>query len=190
MPRKLALIALILGSFAVGSAASAQSPFAPMMNLRTAQQRTQAQNSAPRNGTLRCAVDENGVSAPASIEVRQGTRVVASASCANAITLPAGSYTAIVTLETAIDRPTRTLSVSVPGDAEAIARASFATAILEVRFTAGGNSTSGIAIVRQGGRDIGTLGSGVPVRISAGTYDLTLRYRSTDRVMSVALSAD
>ena len=78
--------------------------------------------------------------------------------------------------------------MSVPLNGEGIARASFATSILEVVFTASGQSAQGTAILRRDGRDIGTLGSGVPVRVSAGSYQLVARYRTQERSFAVALT--
>jgi hypothetical protein len=184
---KLAPIALILGVLTVESARAQQ---APLVQRSPLQQRTQTANPAPSTGRLRCVADENGASAPATIEIRQGQRIVANGACASSLELPAGRYTATITLTSALDRPSRSLEVSVASGAEAIARASFATAVLEVNFTFEGEATRGIASVRQNGRELGTLGSGVPARISAGSYEIALRYRTTERVIQVSLAAD
>ena len=141
-----------------------------------------------RPGQLTIAVDENGAYAPSTFQVRQAGRVVASGSSGSPIALPAGAYDVTLTLETALDRPTRTVRVLVPDGGVAPARASFQTSILEVRFTKDRVAVHGLATVRQGDRVIGTLGSGVTARVSAGTYQIDARYRTEQRTYSVTLA--
>jgi hypothetical protein len=162
MRSHLALLALVL-AFGLAATASAQS-------------------------RVRCQVDENGAPAQARIDLSSQGRVVASGSCANPVAVPAGSYSATITLEGVLDRPTQTVQVTVPANGEGIARASFATSILEVVFTAGGQSANGTAILRRDGRDIGTLGTRVPVRVSAGSYQLVARYRTQERTFALTLA--
>lgn len=143
-----------------------------------------------RPGRLTAVVDENGAHAPSSVHVRRGGRLVASGSSATPIELPAGTYDVTITLETALDRPTRTVRVSVPEGGTATARASFRTSIIEVRFTKDRTAVHGLATLRQGGRVIGTLGSGVTARVSAGTYEIDARYRTEQRTYTVALAPE
>ncbi len=145
---------------------------------------------APAPGRLACAADENGIAAPASVQLRSGGNVVASGSCASPIEVPAGTYDAIVTLESALDRPTRALRVTVQPGALATARASFQTAILEVRFTADRSPVPGLAIIQRDGVTVGTLGSGVSARLSAGTYTIVARYRTGERTYVVTLAPE
>src|SRR5690606_15044767 len=130
----------------------------------------------------------NGAPASASIALHAGGRAVASGSCASALELPPGTYDAVVTLETALDRPSRTVRVIVPEGGVATARASFETAILEVRFTADRVATHGLAIIERDGVAVGTLGSGVSARLSAGTYTIVARHRTAERRFVVALA--
>jgi hypothetical protein len=144
--------------------------------------------TASAESRIRCQVDENGAPAQARIDVSSNGRVIASGSCGNPIAVPAGSYSATLTLENVIDRPTRTVQVSVPLNGEGVARASFATSIVEVIFSVSGRTTQGTAILMRDGREIGTLGTGVPVRVSAGSYQLVARYQAQSRSYALALS--
>lgn len=145
---------------------------------------------APRPGRVICAADENGIPAPASIELRAAGRAVARGSCASPLEVPAGAYDAIVTLESALDRPTRAVRVVVPEGGLATARASFETAILEVRFTSARSPVPGLAIIERDGVVVGTLGSGVTARLSAGTYTVVARYRTAEQRHAVTLVRD
>jgi hypothetical protein len=149
---------------------------------------TTATTAPARPGQLTVAVDENGAYAASTYQVRQAGRVIASGSSGSPIALPAGAYEVAITLETALDRPTRTVRVLVPEGGVATARASFSTSILEVRFTKDRMAVHGLATVRQGDRVIGTLGSGVTARVSAGTYEIEARYRTEVRSYSVTLA--
>jgi hypothetical protein len=142
-----------------------------------------------RPGSMGCRVEENGVAAPASFALRQNGRTVASGRCGQApVEVPAGRYEAVLTLETAIDRPQRTVSLTVPEGGRALATARFSTSIVEVRFTKDRAPVHGLAIIRRDGETVGTLGSGVSARISAGTYEIVARYRTEDRTYSVTLA--
>lgn len=138
---------------------------------------------------MRCVALDNGVGASAALEVRRtDNSLVARGSCARLVELPAGTYLATITFEDALDKPTRTVTVRVAEGTEAIARASFETAILEVRFTADRQPVHGLAVVRKDGRELGSLGSGVTARVSAGTYQITARYRTREHAYTVTLA--
>ncbi len=160
--------------------------FYPSLAIRTP---SVAPAPAPTEpGELACRAEENGIYAPARIEIRRGAELVASGSCDQSFSLAPGSYSAIVTLETTLDRPTRTISVNVPSGGRATAFAPFATSVLEVRFFSSRIAVPGLAIVRRDGRDIGTLGSGIPARLSSGTYEIVARYRTLERRYTVVLA--
>ncbi len=195
-------IASLTAAFSLLAAASAHAQFLParlptrtfapsLVVVRTAPppaSTAPAPAPAPRPGRVTCAADENGIPAPASIELRAAGRSVARGSCASPLEVPAGAYDAIVTLESALDRPTRAVRVVVPEGGLATARASFETAILEVRFTASRAPAPGLAIIEQGGVAVGTLGSGVSARLSAGTYTIVARYRTAEQRFTVTLA--
>lgn len=144
--------------------------------------------SPAQRGRVACGITENGAYAPGTIELRQGGPIVASGDCSQALDLPVGIYDATLTLTTALDRPQRTVRVTVTADGLATARAEFETSILEVRFTADGRPAHGLAIVKKDGQVVGTLGSGVSGRVSSGTYEVVARYRTTDRSYTVPLA--
>jgi hypothetical protein len=188
---------LLLGGAVAPAAVHAQTPIRTVwrpilvpapIGTTTGTNATQ-QAPAPRPGLLRCVAEDNGVPGDASVELLQNGRSVARGSCSNPISVPAGAYTAVVTLEGVLDRPRQSVPVMVGEGAESIARASFRTAILEVRFTDQGATAYGIAEVRRGGVVVGTLGNGVAARVSAGTYQVVARYRMQERVFDVTLDA-
>lgn len=188
----LSLSLLLTGVVAsIGSAQWYPVPIRPWPALTTAPSSTTTTSSqpapAPRPGQLRCIAEDNGVPSSGSLEVFQSGRLVARGTCAFPLSLPAGSYVAAITLDTALDRPTRSVPVVVGEGAEALARASFSTALLEVRFTDGASPAYGIADVRRNGVTLGTLGSNVVARVSAGTYDVVARYRTQERSFTVTL---
>lgn len=194
----VALMITLGGSIAEAQAVRVSTPiYRPVAPIRiapspiTSQPSTVAPAPAPtpaRPGQLRAEVVENGAPAIASVEVRQAGQVVASGSTASPIQLPAGTYDVTLTLDGALDRPTRSVRVEVPEGGMATARASFSTAILEVRFTKDRAGVPGLATIRQGERVIGTLGSGVTARVSAGTYQIDARYRTEQRSYTVTLA--
>jgi hypothetical protein len=144
----------------------------------------------PRSGSLTCRADENGAYARSTFVVLRGSDRVASGTCGSPVSLPAGAYDVVVTLETALDRPARTVRANVPEGGRIEATASFATAILEVRFTSGGRNAAGLAVIRRDGRTIGTLASGVAARVSAGRYEIAARYRTAERTYTVDLAPE
>jgi hypothetical protein len=187
----LALMLALGGSIAEAQIAGVSPIYRPIYMTRVSPIPAPAATTptAPaRPGQLTIAVDENGAYAASTFQVRQAGRVVASGSSGSPIALPAGAYDVVITLETALDRPTRTVRVLVPEGGVATARASFQTAIVEVRFTKDRMAVHGLATVRQGDRVIGTLGSGVTARVSAGTYQIDARYRTEQRTYSVSLA--
>jgi hypothetical protein len=134
-----------------------------------------------QQGRIVCRITENGGAATGTAIVRQNGREVATGSCSTPIAVPAGAYDVTLRLDGALDRPEQTRRVTVAGGQAANATADFSTAILEVRITANGRRAAGMAIITRNGQRIGTLGSGVPAHISAGTYDVVVRYRTTER---------
>jgi hypothetical protein len=62
----------------------------------------------------------------------------------------------------------------------------FQTSILEVRVMSRGRRAAATIYVRRAGEsaDVATLGAGVRAVISAGTYDIVVRHRATERVFS------
>ncbi len=141
------------------------------------------------HGRLSCRILENGAPASGTLVVRQGDTQVATGSCGAPLTLPAGQYTAVLRLDGALDQPEQQRPVTVRGNQSAQVQADFPTGILEVMISANGRRAAGLATIMQGGRRVGTLGSGVPAHLSADTYTVLVRYRTTEkRFTGISLS--
>jgi hypothetical protein len=134
-----------------------------------------------QQGRIACTITENGGAASGTAIVRQNGRDVSTGSCGTPLSVAAGTYDVTLRLDGALDRPEQTKRVTVRAGQTASATADFATAILEVRITAGGRRAAGMAIITRNGVRIGTLGSGVSGHLSAGTYDVVVRYRTQER---------
>jgi hypothetical protein len=148
---------------------------------------TQAQAGAAK---LMCEITENGEPASGTISVQRDGKEIASGTCGREISLPAGAYSAIVKLDGALDGPAQTKSVSVEVSARAVLKFDFATGTLEIRIASQGKRAAGMAIIKRNGVQIGTLGSGVAAHLSAGTYQVTARYRSQEKDLgAVAVNA-
>ncbi|MCB9593410.1 MAG: hypothetical protein H6719_11820 [Sandaracinaceae bacterium] len=138
-------------------------------------------------GRVACDVTENGAGAPAFVEVRDQGRVIASGRCGSVIEVPGGSYYATITLESVLDRPQRTVPLEVPSNGTGVARVDFPVSIVEVRFTAGGQPAFGQAVLVIDGREVGSIGNGVPARISSGPVTVIARYRAQTQTFALDL---
>ncbi len=112
-----------------------------------------------------------------------------SASCGAALSVPAGPATAIIRLEGALDNPSQTKAIQVAAGKTTSVAVNFETGALEVRIEAKGGRGTGIVTVNRGSKRIGTLGSGVAARLSAGTYEVVVRLGGQERRYSVDLRA-
>ena len=141
-----------------------------------------------RPGLVQCHVTAAGVLAPATVEVRDHGRVIASGTCGERLSVAAGSYDATITLERAIDRPQQNVRLIVPEGGVATASAAFDTSIIEVRFLKSGASTFGQAILERDGRTLGSIGSGVVAHVSSGRLTIRARYLTEWKTYTVDLS--
>jgi len=137
--------------------------------------------AAQARGRIACRILENGGAASGTITIRKDGAEVSSGTCGAPTAVPAGSYEVVLGLDGAIDRPVRTVQVTVAPGATGTASADFQTAILEVRIEAGGRRAAGMATIFRNGERVGTLGSGVAGHLSAGTYDIVAKYRSSEQ---------
>jgi len=133
-------------------------------------------------GMLECVALDNGAFAPATVRIRQGGNEVAVTSCGAPIDLGPGSYDVTVTLEDSLDHPSQTVRVELEEGQDASIQAYFEMSVLEVRFEREGRRVAGIAEVYRGDQLVGTMGSGVAHRVSAGTYDIVARYRTESTI--------
>lgn len=141
-------------------------------------------------GTFRCTVLENGTTGSASYRVLKGSSTVASGRChAPATSLPAGDYRVVVTLDGMTDGASRNMPLSVRDGRSSDIRATFETSRVTVTVTHQGRRIPGRAVLKQNGRVVASLGSGVYSRVSAGRYEveITASYGSVRGTRTVSL---
>jgi hypothetical protein len=146
--------------------------------------------AAQGRGRVACVVTDNGDPGSGTLSVRRGSTEVAAGSCGSPVAVPAGAYDVVVQLDGALDRPAQTHRVTVSAGRTETVTAAFRTGTLVVDITANGRRAAAMAKLLRGGEQVGSLASGVPVRVSAGTYDVVVRYRGEERRFSgVTVSA-
>jgi hypothetical protein len=131
--------------------------------------------------SVTCEIRENGQPGSGTIVVLQGATEVGRGSCGKPITLPTGDFTAVLSLDGALDGPEQRQSFSTQANKNAKVTADFATGLLEVRIRSQGRDTAGMAVIRKAGQQIGTLGSGVAAHLSVGSYQVVARYRTQQK---------
>lgn len=131
--------------------------------------------ASAQEGQIRCSVTENGSPSNGTVAVEQNGRTVASGSCKRALSVPATKSRVTLRLEGVIDNPAKTIEVEVAAGKVTPVAADFKTAVLEVRIEAKGQRGTGLVSVERKGKRIGTLGSGVAARLSAGSYEVVVR---------------
>jgi len=137
---------------------------------------------AADNGKVACEVKENGKAASGTLSLLQGDKEVASGPCGKPISVAAGDYDAVLSLDGALDGPQQKKPVKVAAGQTVSANADFATGLLEVRIRSQGRDTAGMAIIRKDGKQVGTLGSGVAAHLSTGSYQVVAKYRTQQKV--------
>jgi hypothetical protein len=135
-------------------------------------------------GKLSCEIRENGQTASGVISVQREGKEVAATTCGKELSLKAGSYTATLRLDGALDGPEQSQPLTIRRDATALVKAEFATGTLEVRIVSQGRRAAGLAMIRRAGKEIGALGSGVTAHLSAGSYEVVARYRGQEKVFA------
>jgi hypothetical protein len=135
-------------------------------------------------GEVECTVTENGEPASGAIVLRRGAEEVARGTCGKPVAAPAGSYTAVVALDGALDGPEQSREVTVEAGRTQKVAVDFETGVLEVRIEREGRRAAGMAIIRRGGSQIGTLGSGVAAHLSVGRYEIVVRYRTDEKTFA------
>jgi hypothetical protein len=133
------------------------------------------------SGRVTCTIQENGEEASGVVSVQREGKEVASGSCGKELSLPAGTYIAVLGLDGALDGPEQQKPLTVKKGETARLDANFATGILEVRIASQGKRAAGMAIIKRDGKQIGTLGSGVAAHLSAGTYEVVARHRTQEK---------
>lgn len=140
-------------------------------------------------GSVTCQIKENGGRATGSVAFLQGTQQVATGACdGSAIRVPNGSYTAVIRLDGALDRPEQRSTINVSGSAQV--SADFRTALLQVQITKAGRRAAGLAVVERNGERVGQISSGVTAHVSVGTYDVVVQSHGEERrFAAVSLAA-
>jgi hypothetical protein len=136
--------------------------------------------AAPPTG-VQCEITENGQPASGTVSVLREGSSVAEGSCGKPLALQPGSYEAVLRLDGAMDGPERRMPLEVATGKTTKLATDFATGVLEVKITSEGRAAAGMAILRKDGKQIGTLGSGVPGHLSVGTYDVVVRHRAVEK---------
>ena len=137
---------------------------------------------AADNGKVACELKENGKPASGTLSLLQGETEVANGPCGKPFSVAAGEYTAVLSLDGALDGPQQKKPVTVAAGKSANVSADFAIGLLEVRIRNHGRDTAGMAVIRKDGKQVGTLGSGVAAHLSTGSYQVVARYRSNEKV--------
>jgi hypothetical protein len=132
-------------------------------------------------GRVICEITENGESASGTVSLQRDGQEVVAGTCGKELSVDAGSYTALVRLDGALDGPSQQKSVAMPANGKVSVKIDFATGTLEVRIASQGKRAAGMAVIKRSGAQIGTLGSGVAAHLSAGTYQVVARYRAQEK---------
>ncbi len=136
---------------------------------------------AGANGKVSCEVLENGKPASGTLTVLNGDSEVAAGSCGKPFEVPAGTYTAALSLDGALDGPEQRKPLAIQAGQTVKVDADFATGLLEMRIRSQGRDAAGMAVIRKDNKQIGTLGSGVAAHLSVGSYQVVARYRSQEK---------
>ncbi len=140
-----------------------------------------------QTGAIRCTVTENGAPARGTFEAAQSGKQVGAGSCGDPLALPPGRYEVSVTLDGALDSPTKTTSVAVTAGKTTPLTTDFKTGVLEVQIESKARGGTAQITVSRGSERIGTLGSNVPARLSAGTYAVVVRLGGQEQRYDVDL---
>ena len=140
-----------------------------------------------QSGQIGCSVTENGATARGTVSVTQNGKEVAAGSCGANLSVPAGKCKVTVRLDGALDNPARVVEVEVKPGQTAPVSVDFKTGVLEVRIESKAQSGTGLVTVNRGTERIGTLGSGVSARLSAGQYQVVVRLGGQERRYEVDL---
>jgi len=146
-----------------------------------------AGTAAAQTGQIRCSVTENGSPGRGTIVVEQNGREVGGGSCGPAVPVPAGKCKVTVRLDGVLDNPSKSVSVEVSAGKVTPVSVDFQTGVLEVRIETKDQRGTGMVTVNRGSQRIGTLGSGVAARLSAGSYEVVVRLGGQERRYSVDL---
>jgi len=145
---------------------------------------------AGNDSKLACEIRENGTPASGTVALLKDGAEVARGVCGKPIAVQAGDYTAVFSLDGALDGPELRLPLTAAAGKTSKLNADFATGLLEVKIKSQGRDTAGMAVIRKADHQVGTLGSGVAAHLSVGTYQVVARYRAQQKTFeNVAITA-
>lgn len=130
---------------------------------------------------LTCEIHENGSPASGTVSLLKDGSEVSRGVCGKPIAVPAGEYTAVFSLDGALDGPEQRQPLTTAAGKTSKLSADFATGLLEVKIQSQGHDTAGMAVIRKSDHQVGTLGSGVTAHLSVGTYQVVARYRAQQK---------
>ncbi len=136
----------------------------------------------PGVGKVDCQILENGGSATGTVSLQKDGREVVKASCSGSMSVEAGSYSAVVSLDGVLNGAEQRHAITVQAGKATRVVADFPTGFLQVNILSKGKKAAGMAVIRKDSRQIGTLGSGVSAHLSVGTYRVVARYRSQEKL--------
>lgn len=148
-----------------------------------------AAQASAQTGQVRCTVTENGAPAQGTIEITRDEVEGAAGPCGKTFTLKPGKWKTTVRLDGVLDNPSAQRDIVVVVGKTVPVVADFETGVLEVRVEAKNEPGTGVLTVYRGSKRVGTLGAGVPARISAGKYEIVVRYGGKERRYRVDLRA-
>jgi hypothetical protein len=90
-------------------------------------------------------------------------------------------------LDGALDNPSKSIDVEVKSGKTTPIAVDFQTGVIEVRIETKGQRGIAMVTVSRGSKRVGTLGSGVAARLSAGSYEIAVRLGGEERRYSVDL---
>lgn len=140
-----------------------------------------------QTGDILCSITENGAPARGTIAVEKDGKEVAAGSCGAPLSVPVGKCKVTVRLDGTLDNPSSTVNVDVSAGKTAPVTVDFKTGVLEVRIDAKGQRGTGIVTLNRDSKRVGTLGSGVAARLSAGSYEVVVRLGGQERRYLVEL---
>jgi len=136
---------------------------------------------------IRCTVTENGAPSRGTVVVQQGGREVGGGTCGAAVSVPAGKCKVTVRVDGLLDNPSKSVELEAKAGKISPVSVDFQTGVLEVRIETEEKRGTGIVIVSRGSKRIGTIGSGVTARLSAGSYEILVRLGGQERRFAVDL---
>lgn len=157
--------------------------FAGLSLLESMSSMSTASAQAGTAGHITCVVSENGHAASGTLILTSPNdpeHPLASGTCGTPLSVPAGSYIAVVQLDGALDQPKHRETIEVEPQKTRRITASFATGNLTIQAEGNGRRAAAQVSLLRGEVEVGRTASGVPARVSAGEYTIVVRWRGRE----------